>query len=1143
MLLSPTTARHSPQARQFFKSLSLSLFAFRSSRHYTEYKRRPLDQDLTSLGHLIEEEYAIIRDSYLQPKHPIVLAHGLLGFDELRIVKRSIFPAVHYWRGIKDVFTLNGIEVIAVPVSPSGSIEQRAQELRDGLETRVKGRKVNIIAGLDARYMISRLQPTTFDVVSLTTIATPHRGSSVADYLFSWMGEERASQAFSFLERVGLENGAFQQLTRAHITEHFNPLTPNVDGVRYYSYGAVLSPETWSIFGQSRRILEEAEGPNDGLVSVASSRWGCYKGSLIGVSHLDLINWTSRLKGLAASLTGTKKSPSPLSLRIHDAVGRPLTSMLSGLEPKALKERDGLVPEVLCDSVAGLEISDDSVRDLALLQNDTGSDVEKSENPEGLETVLTALKERDDLVSEVLCDSFTATALQINDDGLQDLALLQPQIDPGSKVEKSQTPEGLENALPASKERDRGDLVPECDSFAVATPQISNDSERDLGILQSQNDISSGSEVEKPATPGGLDNVFIFTPTPTLILDASLSVVHVSNSHLQFSQLTREQCVGINISDFPTEKIPSPSRSILQSAIAAAISSREVQTINNFTTILQGSEFSVRLTPIFEDTNLTYLTLEIYDGIILSHGLTHEGSRGKRNMQDLLVDNIAGYAIYMLDPLGYIATWNHGAAILKGYSSDEIIGKHFSTFYGEADRLSGKPTKELSISLHQGKVEDEGWRYRKDGSRFWAHITITPIREFGHHVGFVKVARDWTDIKAAETRLITAYEEASKVKTDFLANMSHEVRTPMNGLLGTISLLKGTILSDQQREYTSIVEKSASAILKLMNNMLDYAKLSSGSFSLNTDVFNIEDVITTVVSGCRPDLNPGVELTYSINESLPSIVRGDPLQFSQIVQNLVENAVKFTEEGTVHINLLHDDIEEEEGNGESCKILVEVIDTGIGVPKKATGTLFSPFTRCADSSTKHYRGTGLGLSICKSLAELMSGSVSYKPNPVGQGSLFSFEVDLRKVDAPNSPSYENDSARTFADLKDIVASKHFLLVEDNSVNQLVMLKLLRSLGVEGIDVAWDGAEAVQLIKRKPLAYHLILMDILMPVVDGLEATSSIREMGCDVPIIAVTGNALKGDAETYIAKGMNDYLAKPIHRKSLAKMLLKWIGR
>ncbi|KAG9844964.1 alpha/beta-hydrolase, partial [Aureobasidium melanogenum] len=247
-----------------------------------------LDEEVGDL--VIEDQYAILRDKYDTPKNPIILAHGLLGFEELNIVPKAIAPGIHYWRGIREALAAKGIEVITATVPPSGSIEARAQN------------------GLDSRYMISQLKPPNVKVLSLTTIATPHRGSSFADVMFSWIGPTNIPKLYKMLEFFGFETGAFSQLTQKYMRENFNPKTPDREGIAYYSYGATVNPRFWSMFRQSHRIIQRLEGDNDGLVSVQSSKWGTYKGTLKDVSHLDMINWTNRLRWFLWELTGNKRN-------------------------------------------------------------------------------------------------------------------------------------------------------------------------------------------------------------------------------------------------------------------------------------------------------------------------------------------------------------------------------------------------------------------------------------------------------------------------------------------------------------------------------------------------------------------------------------------------------------------------------------------------------------------------------------------------------------------------------------------------------------------------------------------------------------------------------------------------------------------
>ncbi|KAI8954210.1 Alpha/Beta hydrolase protein [Xylaria longipes] len=266
------------------------------------------DPRLAQLGKRIHDDYAQIKDHYATPKLPIVLAHGLLGFAELHLTPGWL-PPVHYWRGITEAFKANGVHVITTTVPPSGSIEQRAEKLARGIAEAAGGREVNIIAhsmgGLDARYMISHLHPANVTVRSLVTVASPHHGSSFADFVFQEIGNDRLPGLYKLLDRVGMETGAFEQLTSAYMTNNFNPRTPDNPETRYFSYGAMVDRlPLLSPFRRSHSVISRVEGPNDGLVSVASSQWGSYKGTLVGVSHLDLINWTNRWRWMLRSLVG-----------------------------------------------------------------------------------------------------------------------------------------------------------------------------------------------------------------------------------------------------------------------------------------------------------------------------------------------------------------------------------------------------------------------------------------------------------------------------------------------------------------------------------------------------------------------------------------------------------------------------------------------------------------------------------------------------------------------------------------------------------------------------------------------------------------------------------------------------------------------
>ncbi|CAN9387441.1 unnamed protein product [Alternaria alternata] len=509
----------------------------------------------------------------------------------------------------------------------------------------------------------------------------------------------------------------------------------------------------------------------------------------------------------------------------------------------------------------------------------------------------------------------------------------------------------------------------------------------------------------------------------------------------------------------------------------------------------------------------------------------------------LLVATIKDYAIFMLDPTGHVATWNAGAQGFKGYTPSEIIGRHFSTFYSQEDRDNDKPSRELRDALRDGRCEDEGWRLRKDGSKFWANVVITPVYKDNVLLGFSKITRDLTERRKAENSLIAAYEEASKLKSEFLANMSHEIRTPMHGMLSALTLLLDTKLDNNQLELTRIIQESGDVLLQLIDDFLDFSKLASGSFSISNDIISVKDVIQSVFRAHQTCHSPDVELEIELDDNLPSSAEGDSLRYRQIIQNLLSNATKFTEKGYVRIVARLQKEDEDYST-----ILTEVIDSGIGVPASGSKSLFTPFTQIDNSATKRYKGTGLGLSICKSLAELMGGNIGFHPNPEGPGSVFWFTAKLKRCKQLKALEVLQEGMAglkipspavvdPMETLRTVAADKRLLLAEDNVINRKVMTRMLAGLGFENVDTAPDGKEAVTKAVEGP-GYDLILMDVNMPIQDGLSATKDIRAKGLQVPIIAMTANALKGQAESYIAKGMTGYIAKPVDRSLLVKLLL-----
>jgi PAS domain S-box-containing protein len=358
----------------------------------------------------------------------------------------------------------------------------------------------------------------------------------------------------------------------------------------------------------------------------------------------------------------------------------------------------------------------------------------------------------------------------------------------------------------------------------------------------------------------------------------------------------------------------------------------------------------------------------------------------------LMVESVHDYAIFMLDPAGYIASWNKGAQEIKGYTADEIIGQHFSIFYKPEDVAIGHPQRELAIAAKDGRFEEERPRLRKDGSEFWANVVITPVRdEHGTLMGFAKVTRDLTERRAAEqkaiedARRVARSESANVAKTEFLAAMSHELRTPLNAIGGYTDLLSlglGGPITPQQTEYLERIRRSQQHLLGIISDLLNFSRIEGGQLTYDIAPISLPHVIERVVPMVEPQAG-AKSISLTIDPGDPScIVLGDRAKVDQILLNLLSNAVKFTgSNGTVGVR----------SRKSERMASIEVIDTGSGIPTDKLQAIFEPFVQLGRSLSSAHEGTGLGLAISRELARAMNGELTVSSR-VGSGSTFTLSL-------------------------------------------------------------------------------------------------------------------------------------------------------
>ena len=606
--------------------------------------------------------------------------------------------------------------------------------------------------------------------------------------------------------------------------------------------------------------------------------------------------------------------------------------------------------------------------------------------------------------------------------------------------------------------------------------------------------------------------LFDSNPHPVWVYDLkTLAILDVNHSAVRNYGYSREEFLSLSIKDIrPSEDVPALIESAMKSPPDAETSDVWQHRKKD------GSLIDVEITShplLYEgrDARLVVAT------DITKRKKAEKALRQSEERFRLLVSEVTDYAILMLDPDGRIASWNAGAERIKGYRSEEIIGQHFSRFYTTDDVESGKPGYELKTAVERGRFEDEGWRVRKDGSRFWASVVITALRdETGRLRGFGKVTRDITEHKRAQELIMNAKEEAvraSKFKDQFLSTMSHELRTPLNAVLGFSDLLADERygpLNDRQQRYVTHIHTGGKHLLKLISDILDLSKIEAGRMDLSPEDMTVASAFAEVISALYPLAEKKSQaLLQQVEPRLH--VRADALRFKQMLMNLAGNAIKFTPEGG-RIELAARELDDQ--------VRVEVRDNGPGIPAEQQQHIFEAFVRLRETG-KTTEGTGLGLTITARLVELHGSKLGIESQP-GEGTCFYFFLPLVAI-APSPP------AQASLRIPRAHRAPRILVIEDNAVTGQLIQSQLTSSGYETLKCERPEQALEMAAEHRPDA---VTLDLLMRPVHGLEVLLQLKNdpRTSRIPVIVVT---IVDQPGVGTALGADEYLIKPVDKATL----------
>ena len=501
--------------------------------------------------------------------------------------------------------------------------------------------------------------------------------------------------------------------------------------------------------------------------------------------------------------------------------------------------------------------------------------------------------------------------------------------------------------------------------------------------------------------------------------------------------------------------------------------------------------------------------------------------------------NAAPEGIVVIDTHGQITQANTAADQMFGHGAGGLVGQDVGLLMAPADRPRHR--QDIHTYLHTGTQHMlnrprvvQGFKH--DGSQFPLRLSVTETR-VDDELFFIGLMQDYTQVKQHEDELVAARnkaEVASRLKGEFLANMSHEIRTPMNGILGMTQLVLDTELTADQRDHLSMARDSANHLLYIINDILDFSKIESGALELELARIIPEQLLRHTVKSLKGMADQkGLALSYTCSPAVPDELMLDPVRLRQVLTNLIGNALKFTAQGSVTIHLDAAPLPQ----SDAVLLRCTVKDTGIGFDPAKAESLFTPFVQADGSITRSFGGTGLGLAITRSLVSLMGGTVSAHSTP-GEGSEFVFTAlgqlpgeDDASVSTANAPLLEEASGPR---------SLHVLLAEDHPINQKLASLLLAKMGHTCV-LAEDGQQALDRLGKE--AFDLVLMDVMMPQMDGLTALTKLRENERHgphrTPVLMVTAHAMSGDRERFLAAGADGYVSKPISAKALEAAIVQ----